>query len=646
MTDTIFQWDTTETSSGSSASNQARLPLEASGTYDFIVYWGDGSNNHITVWNQPEVTHTYASGGMKTITISGTCYGFRFNNTGDRRKLREVTQWGSLRVGNNQNYFYGCNFIRVYATDNLDLTGTTDMTGIFREANYLNDASVGNWNTSGVTIMTNAFYNATRFNKSLNSWNVSNVTNMSGMFCGAAAFNGNITSWNTSNVTNMNDMFNAAGGFNQNIGSWDTSKVTTMTGMFAFAATFNQNIGGWDTHLVTTMYAMFYGAAAFNQHLNSWNVSNVTNMMFMFRNASVFNGNISSWDTSKVTNMDAMFQQAYLFNQNISGWDTHLVTNMEEMFDYANAFNQNLGSWNVANCNYFADMFYHCTLSTANYDGILIGWSAQTLKTYKTISFGFSTYCAVAARAILTGTYHWTITDGGMSGSCGSTLTLTIADTTTGITDSPVEQADYNVAISDTSIITDLLSNSIIYNISIADSVLTTDLISLNRIKYYTFFDPRKAIRDTIGSLIDINSDGRDWRSITVVVDGNDHHIPIYLSEQTKSHNSPLPTLPLIELELSSSKTIPENVMATVRRCEAIVKLNIYYQREDNVDQADFGKLIADELCNQIRNNQCSIPGTQFVNVRSTGRVITEVRERQVVYKRVMEAYALFYDTP
>jgi hypothetical protein len=176
--------------------------------------------------------------------------------------------------------------------------------------------------------------------------------------------------------------------------------------------------------------------------------------------------------------------------------------------------------------------------------------------------------------------------------------------------------------------------------------VSATDLINLNRIKYYTFFDPRKAIRDTIGSLIDINSDGRDWRSITVVVDGNDHHIPIYLSEQTKSHNSPLPTLPLIELELSSSKTIPENVMASVRRCEAIVKLNIYYQREDNVDQADFGKLIANELCNQIRTNQCVIPNTQFVNVVNTGRVVPESRGRQVVYRKTMEIYALCYDTP
>ena len=39
------------------------LPLHAGGYYDFTVNWGDGSEDHITAYNQSEVTHQYSSTG-------------------------------------------------------------------------------------------------------------------------------------------------------------------------------------------------------------------------------------------------------------------------------------------------------------------------------------------------------------------------------------------------------------------------------------------------------------------------------------------------------------------------------------------------------------------------------------------------------
>ena len=61
----ISLWDTTE--DGESNSNQIKLPLESSGTYNFVVDWGDGSNDTITSYNQDEVTHTYSQGGIYEI---------------------------------------------------------------------------------------------------------------------------------------------------------------------------------------------------------------------------------------------------------------------------------------------------------------------------------------------------------------------------------------------------------------------------------------------------------------------------------------------------------------------------------------------------------------------------------------------------
>ena len=41
--------------------------------YDFTVYWGDGTSNTITSWDDPNKTHEYADIGDYNVTIEGTC---------------------------------------------------------------------------------------------------------------------------------------------------------------------------------------------------------------------------------------------------------------------------------------------------------------------------------------------------------------------------------------------------------------------------------------------------------------------------------------------------------------------------------------------------------------------------------------------
>ena len=334
-------WNTTNTSFNSSASNQIRLPLTTNGEYNFIVEWGDGTSNTITVWSAHERTHTYPAEGIYEISISGTIKGICFAQN-DGLKILEISEWGDLNLGNTPLYFYGCENLIITAADILDLTGTTTLWGMFVLCSSINTVP------------------------GINDWDVSNVTNMDEMFFGATAFNQDIGNWDVSNVTNMRSMFYDATAFNQDIGNWDVSNVTDMDRMFYRTTAFNQDIGNWDVSNVTNMRGMFYDATAFNQDIGSWDVSNVTNMESMFYDATAFNQDIGNWDVSNVTDMSGMFNQD--------------------------------------------------TLSTDNYDSLLIGWSGLlSLQSNVQFYVGNSRYSAVAAsaRQSLIDNYNWTIRDGG-----------------------------------------------------------------------------------------------------------------------------------------------------------------------------------------------------------------------------------------
>ncbi|NBX75169.1 MAG: BspA family leucine-rich repeat surface protein, partial [Proteobacteria bacterium] len=372
----VSTWKTDNTSTGSSASNQITLPLESTGTYDFTVDWGDGTQNTITSGTDANRTHTYATAGTYTVTINGTITGFRFNNTGDRQKITNISKFGPLRLGNNGSYFYGASNLTITATDSLDLTGTTSLASAFRNCTGLSNAP------------------------SMKLWDVSNVTDMSAMFSGARTFNEDITSWNVGAVTTMSMMFdngcgnpaqmpgfvcNNAGtssSFNQNIGNWNVANVTSMSYMFYGNRVFNQNIGNWNVSKVTSIAAMFLYASAFNQGIGQWDVSNVTDMTYTFMGTSAFNQNIENWNVSKVTSFMSAFANASAFNQDISKWNVTSGTSVWHMLNGATAF------------------------SRSNYDALLLGWSAQNVKTGLSFHAGSAKYsqsaAVLAARATLT----------------------------------------------------------------------------------------------------------------------------------------------------------------------------------------------------------------------------------------------------
>jgi hypothetical protein len=108
------------------ASDSITLPLISTGTYNFTVEWGDGTDDVITVWNQSERTHTYTGlpAGDYVVTITGTCTAWNFNSvTTSRTKLKSVDQWGDTGFAIIADGFWGCSNL-VSVPSGLIYTGT------------------------------------------------------------------------------------------------------------------------------------------------------------------------------------------------------------------------------------------------------------------------------------------------------------------------------------------------------------------------------------------------------------------------------------------------------------------------------------------------------------------------------------------
>jgi surface protein len=299
-------------------------------------------------------------------------------------------------------------------TSGWDTSAVTDMSQMFMGATSANP-NTSSWDTSSVADMSRMFRDATSANPDTTGWDVSAVTNMARMFQRSPA-NPDTSGWNTAAVTNMSLMFSEAASANPDTSGWDTASVTQMVAMFQFASSADPDTSGWNTSAVVFMTAMFSRATSANPNTSDWDTSAVVDMRWMFYEATSANPDTSGWNTAAVTNMLEMFFGATSANPDLSGWDTSAVTDMTRMFHLATSFDQDIGSWDVTSLLDATGMFSEVTLSTANYDSLLIGWNAQALQPGVVFSGGNSNYCsdaAVAARANMIAMHGWSITDGG-----------------------------------------------------------------------------------------------------------------------------------------------------------------------------------------------------------------------------------------
>ena len=277
---------------GTSNATSITIPTNAgSYSYSYNVDWNDdGIFDEFGLTGN--VTHDFGIAGTYTIRIQGAFPSIYFNDGGDKQKILEVNQWGTIAWATFYEAFSGCSNLQFNTYLPLDAP-----------------------DLSNVQSMRYALRNCTVFNTPLNHWDMSNIVNMSDMFAESPSFNQDISSWDVSNVLYMSRMFYSATDFNQDISGWITSSLTLMSGMFYVATSFNQDIGNWDVSNVTNMESTFRFATAFDQDLGNWDVSNVTDMSTMFGNNSL---SIPNYESILISWNSLILQNGVNFDAGVS----------------------------------------------------------------------------------------------------------------------------------------------------------------------------------------------------------------------------------------------------------------------------------------------------------------------------------------
>ena len=310
---------------------------------------------------------------------------------------------------------YSCNYddsgehiIRI-KDDSGDLTGFPRI--FFKQSYTL--LGVVQWGKMRWTSMREAFSGCTQFNSlGSDTPDLSAVEDFSYMFSSAINFNQDINSWNMENAKDLTGMFKDASNFNQSLNSWNIKNVTNMEEMFRSARKFNQPLNDWNVENVENMNALFYSAQDFNQPLDKWNVKNVKYMKEIFKSAQKFNQPLNSWNVENLEIANQLFNGASSFNQPLDNWNTSNITDMKYMFLNAISFDQNISSWNVEKVTAMRDFFKNVSLSTKNYDALLIAWQQQNLKSNIKFNAGNSHYCkGESARGLIIDNFSWEITD-------------------------------------------------------------------------------------------------------------------------------------------------------------------------------------------------------------------------------------------
>lgn len=250
------------------------IPTASGSQYDMTVDWGDGTNSHITSWDSPEITHTYASAGQYSVLMIGSAESLAFGelDAGVKQKITRVDNFGDLGQSTLEEALTDCTNLQYFYQGSGFESGieTIDM---FKGCSSMTECVISSIKTNNADSM---FYGCS----SLPDLDVSGL--------------------DVSSCVTMLYMFRSCSSLTQlDLSTFDTSLVQSLSGMFRDCSSLTSiDISGFNTQNVGTITAAFYGcSSATSIDMSNFDGSSITAASSVFRDCT----SLTSMDLSGIS---------------------------------------------------------------------------------------------------------------------------------------------------------------------------------------------------------------------------------------------------------------------------------------------------------------------------------------------------------
>ena len=455
---------TIDTKKPGSASDTFVLPCGNIGVYNATIEWGDGTTSTITSYNDPDLTHVYSTPGIYTVKVLGTLPHIRFNSGGDSLKLMSINNWGNNEWRTMSGSFRSCSNLEIYATDVPNTSLVTSLTSTFQGCTSLTSFSMKNWDLSSCTTfgggyqgtfnnctsmvtfdftgcklntttnitMREAFWGCSSLSSvvGFNTVDTSKVTSLYYTFKGCSSLTTlDMSGMDLSNCSDTTQMFLGC----TSLTSLDMSNITFRSAGVKLQSTFQSTpnlttITGIENWVITpsNIISTFRGCGLTGDlDLTGWDVSNVTSTSNTFSpTPNLTSLNVSGWDLSSCTT----FGNRYAGMFNGCGADSIDVTGItirtsgpvimyEAFYGLGICDVVGLDTWDISTVSIMNDFLRGSTITTTEYDKLLVAWDNLDPVDGLSVNFGTSKYtsgsAAETSRSNLISNDLWTITDGG-----------------------------------------------------------------------------------------------------------------------------------------------------------------------------------------------------------------------------------------
>tara|TARA_Y100000034_G_C6826021_1_gene372414 strand:- start:53 stop:1084 length:1032 start_codon:yes stop_codon:yes gene_type:complete len=207
----------------------------------------------------------------------------------------------------------------------------------------------------------------------------------------------------------------------------DVSGVTDMLRAFRYCLGMTVlKTTNWNVSSVNSLEEAFRGCTALaTLDVSNWDISSVTRFDYCFYDCQDLTAlDVSSWNTGLVTTFNRTFYRCGLLTTlDVSSWDASSIQDITYMYYNTDGLSSSdyggIKNWDITSLTTAGSFMRYSTntLTTADYDTLLVNWEGQSVQNNVLINFNGAQYtsggAAETARTALINDHSWTITDGG-----------------------------------------------------------------------------------------------------------------------------------------------------------------------------------------------------------------------------------------